>query len=169
MYKRILYKKAYRLLANSTPLKFDCGLLCNRKCCSGDSNAGMCLFPGEESMFEMQRDFLAIRSEKLSDSDVLFAVCNGTCNRKYRPLSCRIFPYAPYIDESGRLTIIEDPRARYLCPLLLGSPGIKIDKLFKRRISEVFHLLIQDIDIKNHISLLSGTLTEYSKFFSQKD
>ena len=36
MNKKILYKKAYRILENSTPLKFDCGTLCDKKCCSGD-------------------------------------------------------------------------------------------------------------------------------------
>jgi hypothetical protein len=65
MYKETLYRRVYRILENSTPLKFDCGLLCNSKYCTGDSNAGMCLFPGEESMFEIHDDFLTIRKEKI--------------------------------------------------------------------------------------------------------
>jgi hypothetical protein len=164
MYKKILYKKAYRLLADSTPLKFDCGLLCNRKCCSGDSNTGMCLFPGEEEMFDRQNGFLKMHREKLSDGDVLFGVCDGTCKRKYRPLSCRIYPYVPYMDDNGKLTIIEDPRARYLCPLLIGSTELKINKIFKRNIRDAFFLLIQDSDIKRHICLLSGIIDEYGRF-----
>jgi hypothetical protein len=164
MHKRILYRKAYRALEDSTPLKFDCGLLCNSKCCSGDSNSGMCLFPGEEVMFEKHGGFLAIRKETLSDTDVLFAVCNGTCNRKLRPLSCRIFPYVPYLDEGGRLTIIEDPRAKYLCPLLVESFEFEADKVFIRRVLNTFRFLMQDDEIKNHIRLLSGALDEYKRF-----
>lgn len=164
MYKKILYRKVYRILKNTTPLKYDCGLLCNSKCCAGDQNSGMCLFPGEELMFDKMESFLNIRKDKLSNTDVLFAVCNGTCNRKYRPLSCRIFPLVPYLGQDGRLTIIEDPRAKYLCPLLIEAFEFKVDKLFTRSILNVFRLLIQDNDIKNHICLLSGVLDEYKRF-----
>lgn len=166
MNKKILYKKAYRMLENSTPLKFDCGLLCNSKCCSGDSNAGMCLFPGEEVMFPRQDGFLSIRTEEMRGINVLFAVCNGSCNRKYRPLSCRIFPYVPYLDGNGRLTITEDPRAKYHCPLLLDSFEFQVDKIFLRKILHVFQFLIRDADIKNHIRLLSGVLDDYRRFMS---
>lgn len=164
MYKKSLYRRAYGLLENSTPLKFDCGLLCSSKCCTGDSSAGMCLFPGEESMCDVHGEFLTIRKEKIAHTEVLFAVCNGTCDRKLRPLSCRIFPYVPYLAENGRLTIIEDPRAKYLCPLLMKSFGFKIDKTFKRKIFNAFQILIQDKDIKDYIRLLSGILDEYKRF-----
>lgn len=166
MNKKSLFRRAYRLLENTTPLKFDCGLLCNSKCCNGDSDAGMGLFPGEETILDAQADFLAVRKEKMVDRDVLFATCNGSCNRELRPLSCRIFPYVPYLKENGRLTIIEDPRARYLCPLFMESFEFKIDKKFKRRIFSAFNILIQDRDIKDHIHLLSGVLDEYKKFLS---
>ncbi len=164
MNKKILYGKAYRMLENSTPLKFDCGLLCSSKCCSGDKDAGMCLFPGEELMFDGNGDFLTTRKEKLLDTEVLFAVCKGTCNRRLRPLACRIFPYIPYLDKKGRITIIEDPRARYLCPLLMELPEFKIDLIFRRNISNVFHLLMKDNDIKSYLCLLSGVLDEYKRF-----
>lgn len=164
MNKKNLYRRAYRLLENSTPLKFDCGLLCNSKCCTGNSNAGMCLFPGEESMFDANEGFLTVRKEQMVNTEVLFATCNGTCNRKLRPLACRIFPYVPYLKENGRLTIIEDPRAKYLCPLLTESFEFKIDKKFKRKIFNVFQLLIQDKDIKDYILSLSSVLDEYKKF-----
>ena len=164
MHKEALYRRAYRMLEHPTPLKFDCGLLCNSKCCSGDSDAGMCLFPGEESMLDGHGDFLTMRKEKLADTEVLFAVCEGNCDRKFRPLSCRIFPYVPYLEENGRLTVIEDPRAKYICPLLTKAFEFKIDKMFRRKIFNAFHLLIKDNDIKNHILLLSGVLDEYKRF-----
>ncbi|MDP4094064.1 MAG: hypothetical protein Q8920_11965 [Bacillota bacterium] len=164
MNKKLLYKRAYTMLENATPLKFDCGLLCNSKCCSGNSDAGMILFPGEEAMSDKSSDFLRLTEENISDTGVLFAVCKGTCSRRHRPLSCRIFPYVPYLDGSGRLTIIEDPRAKYLCPLLLESFEFKIDKMFERKVFKAFRLLIHDNDIKSHISLMTGVLDEYKRF-----
>ncbi len=163
MYRKILYKKAYRLLKDSTPLKFDCGLLCNSKCCSGDSDMGMCLYPGEEVMLDGQEGFLSIRKDKIQNTDVLFAVCKGDCQRRLRPLACRIFPYAPYIDESGKLTVIEDPRAKYLCPLLMESMDLKIDKAFKRNVTDAFRFLIRDEEIRQFIHLLASVLDEYRK------
>lgn len=164
MYKKALYKKAYRMLEKSTPLKFDCGLICNRKCCSGDNNAGMWLFSGEELVLDNYDKFLTIRNEKVLNTDVLFAVCNGSCDRKLRPLSCRIFPLVPYLDGDDRLTIIEDPRARYICPLLMDSFEIKVEKMFKQKVTKVFQLLIRDNDIRNHIRMLSVVLDDFMKF-----
>lgn len=151
-------------MENTTPLKFDCGLICNSKCCSGDSEAGMGLFPGEESMLDAEADFLTISKEKMVDTEVPFAVCNGSCNRKLRPLACRIFPYVPYLKDNGRLTIIEDPRAKYMCPLLMEAYGLKIDRKFRKRIFNAFQLLIRDKEIRDYIRLLSGVLDEYMKF-----
>lgn len=164
MHKRILYRRAYSMLENSTPLRFDCGLLCGSKCCSGDNNAGMSLFPGEEAMYDTHGSFLTVRTEKFLDTEVQFATCSGNCNRKYRPLACRIFPYAPHLNERGRLTIIDDPRAKYLCPLLMESFEFKIDRLFRRKVYSVFKLLTRDKDIKSYVCLLSGVLDEYRRF-----
>jgi hypothetical protein len=163
MNKKILYKKAYRMLENSTPLRFDCGLVCNKKCCSGDNDNGMHLYPGEE-ILQQNSGFLSVRKEPFGDSDVLFGVCNDSCIRKLRPLSCRIFPYAPYIDLSGRLSIIEDPRAKYLCPLLSDEVEIKLNRMFKRDIIRVFRILVRDEEIKGYIHTLSKVLDEYARF-----
>jgi len=165
--KKILYRKAYRILQDSTPLKFDCGMLCNSRCCQGGDEAGMCLYPGEECMLDKSSDFLSIRKEKLLDMDVLFAVCGGKCDRRSRPLACRIFPYVPYLDPGGRLTIIEDPRAKYLCPLLMEPFELKIDKIFRRKVKNVFQLLAEDNDIKCFLTVLSSVLDEYGKFTSR--
>jgi hypothetical protein len=164
VYRKILYKKAYRLLKDSTPLKFDCGLLCRSKCCSGDGDMGMYIYPGEEVMFKDHEDFLCIKQDKLRDTDVLFAVCDGKCSRRYRPLSCRIFPFAPYIDDSGRLTVIEDPRAKYICPLLLESMDLKIESAFKRNVLYAFRALIRDDEIRRFIRLFSCALDEYKSW-----
>ena len=112
-------------------------------------------------MFLGHDEFLYIRQDKLRGTDVLFAVCDGKCDRKYRPLSCRIFPFAPYIDETGRLTVIEDPRAKYVCPLLLESMDLKIDKSFKRNVLNAFRFLIRDDEIGRFIRLFSCALDDY--------
>lgn len=163
MNKKILYKKAYRILENSTPLKVDCGLVCNKKCCSGDSNKGMHLYPGEE-ILHVDSGFLNIKNESFGNSHILFATCKGTCIRKLRPLSCRIFPFAPYFDSTGRLSIIEDPRAKYLCPLLFDDVEIRISMRFKRDMLKVFRILVRDEEIKDYVHTLSKVLDEYARF-----
>jgi hypothetical protein len=163
VYKKILYKKAYRSLKDSTPLKFDCGLLCHSRCCSGDTEMGMCLYPGEEVMLNGHEDLFSIRKESLRDKDVLFAVCNGKCDRKFRPLACRSYPYVPYFDESGRLSVIEDPRARYVCPLLMDSIDLGIERTFKRNVVNAFRSLIRDEEIRQFIRLLSRVLDDYDR------
>jgi hypothetical protein len=163
VYKKVLYKKAYRLLKNSTPMKFDCGLICNGKCCTGDRDMGMCLYPGEESLLQGYADFLDIRNDRLRDMDVLFATCKGSCNRRLRPLACRIYPLAPYLNEDSRLDIIQDPRAKYICPLLMKSFDLKIDRAFKRNVKNAFRILIQDEEIRSYIELLSSILDDYKK------
>jgi len=163
MNKELLYRKAYRILDNSTPLKVDCGLLCNKRCCSGDNKAGMQLYPGEEIMLSNSK-FLCIRDEIFHDKKIKFAVCKGKCDRRYRPLACRVYPLTPYISQEGKLCIIEDPRAKYICPLLLYDKSKDINKLFKRNVYKVFLLLSQDKDIYEYLLHLSDTIRGYAAF-----
>lgn len=162
--KKVLYRKAYRILDESTPTKFDCGKLCEKKCCSGDKEKGMLLFPDENMIFPEAGRFLKARKEKLGEKEVSFAVCSGTCERKLRPLSCRIFPLVPYIGKDKKLTVIEDPRAKYLCPLLMCSDVIGMDKIFYKKVLNVFRFLVEDDDIRKFIEALSETLDEYIRF-----
>lgn len=162
--KKVLYRKAYRILDESTPTKFDCGELCGKKCCSGDMERGMLLFPDEDVIFPVARCFLEIRKEKLGEREVSFAVCSGTCERKLRPLSCRIFPLVPYIGMDKKLTVIEDPRAKYLCPLLMCPDAVRIDRMFYKKVLDVFRLLVEDVDIRKFTEALSQTLDEYLRF-----
>ncbi len=164
MDKKLLYRKAYRALDNITPLKYDCGMLCNSKCCSGSTDSGMHLYPGEDLLLENAADFLSISYEEFGHSAIHFAVCNGTCERKYRPLACRIYPLVPFIDTADSLHIIEDPRAACTCPLLILSEYYPINAFFKQRVRSVFQLLIQDPDIRCYIEDLSDVLREYSHF-----
>lgn len=163
MYKKALYNMAYRMLNNSTPLKADCGLICNSKCCNGDEGYGMLLFPGEKEYLTYKRSELIIKDKSLYGMNVPFAVCKGLCNRNLRPLSCRIYPLAPYIN-SGKLTIIEDPRAKYICPLLFEKEILKIDVFFKRNVYDTFYLMSQDAEIKHFLINFSKLLDEYARF-----
>ena len=44
-----LYKKAKEIIGEKTPLRKDCGLICDGACCKGDSETGMLLFPCEQT------------------------------------------------------------------------------------------------------------------------
>lgn len=164
MNKKLLYGKAYRRLENSTPLRFDCGRICRSKCCRGSEDTGMHLYPGEEAMFEKQKDFLTLRDEVFGERNIRFAVCGGRCARKLRPLACRVFPLAPYLSRNGKLHIVEDPRARYICPLLFPGMELKISRTFKRNIYRLFQLLLLDPDIKAYVEALSEVLEEYARY-----
>ena len=85
-YKK-MYDKIFRTMKDFTPLKVDCGQLCQGACCKGDENTGMRLFPREESCLTVK---------ELPSGDRL-AVCDGSCERSKRPLACRIFPFFPTI------------------------------------------------------------------------
>jgi hypothetical protein len=164
MDKKILYRKAYRILDKSTPLGFDCGLLCNSRCCSGDSDDGMHLYPGEEIMCGINKNEFKVQNILFHNLKIKFLVCNGRCDRRYRPLACRVFPLVPYISEEGKLYIVEDPRAKYICPLISLNLSEQIDKIFRRNLYKVFILLIQDKDILRYITCLSETIRDYSTF-----
>ncbi len=53
--------------------------------------------------------------------------------------------------------------AKYLCPLLMESFDLKIDKAFKRNVINAFRILIMDEEIKSYIRLLSDVLDDYSR------
>ncbi len=108
-------QRAYDLLSDITPLRDDCGLLCNGKCCKGSSEDGMLLFPGEEKYFENDPSFVIKMSEHGKT-----LICNGVCDRKKRPIACRIFPLFAYVtkDENGyKINVLKDIRALQYCPL----------------------------------------------------
>ncbi len=164
MNKKLLYKKAYRILEKSTPLKIDCGVLCGKACCKGDQDTGMYLFPGEEEMLSQADDFISIKPTKLYSrygTPIKLAVCQSWCRRNLRPLSCRIFPLAPYISDNGILDVITDPRAKALCPLAAYEDFIQIDPSFKKKVRKVFRMLAQDDEIREFILNLSKILDTY--------
>lgn len=128
-----LYEKANRILSDKTPLKKDCGLICGGECCKGDDETGMLLFPFEETTLNI-----------IEKDGVRLAVCQGSCNRNERPLSCRIFPFFPYVTPEGRIRVIPDIRGVNVCPLVSNFNDVKFDRGFLYRVKKVGRLLYAD-------------------------
>lgn len=175
MTKRELYQKAYRLLDELTPIKTDCGELCNKACCdSNDVDAGMYLFPGEEVMYRPVPPWLKIEKSDFTygrNKPVNIAICTEPCERSLRPLACRIFPLTPYIEDDGNMIIKIDPRSAVLCPLARKNADYKLDEEFIDTVVRVFRFLARDKDIRAYILSLSQLIDEeeeYLRSFFQK-
>ncbi len=128
-----IYRKAFRLLRDATPLRTDCGALCGANCCNGDDETGMLLFPGEPT---------ALRVSKTEDRRL--AVCGGVCNRNARPLACRIFPFFPFVQPDGGIDVRIDPRGRGVCPLVRMEHDVLFSHRFLHRVRRVGELLCRD-------------------------
>lgn len=101
------------LLAELTPLTGDCGRVCGGACCrslDGDET-GMLLFPGEEAWYEGRSGY-TVKPSALGP----LLLCDGTCAREQRPLSCRLFPLLPVL-RGEDVKVAVDLRARAVCPL----------------------------------------------------
>lgn len=128
-----LYKEVKRIIGDKTPLKKDCGTVCGAACCKGDKDTGMLLFPFEETTLTV--------NEK---DGVRLAVCDGSCKRYERPLSCRIFPFFPYVTAQGKIAVIPDIRGVNVCPLVSNFSEVQFDRGFLWRVKKVGRLLYAD-------------------------
>ena len=74
--------RARALLDTLTPLKSDCGRLCDGACCRGDDSTGMLLFPGEDALYE-RCAFGRVLSAgfSLGGAPTKLFVCEGHCPR----------------------------------------------------------------------------------------
>lgn len=115
------YTEIYKELHSVTPLKVDCGKLCDNACCAvTDEITGMYLFPFEEVMYAPMPQWGKIYDTDFvckSGREINLFTCTGKCNRKQRPLSCRIFPLIPRVEKDGSFKLVMDPRGREMCPL----------------------------------------------------
>ncbi len=148
------YQAIYRLLNSVTPLKSDCGLLCDAACCqSSEDNMGIYLLPGEEKLFTRQETWLKWEIENAENFDfpdswygkIYFIRCSNApfCPRNQRPLQCRFFPLAPHIADNGKLVLILYPaKLPYVCPLI--DQHIPLDQSYIKAVYTVWHRLIQD-------------------------
>ena len=106
---------ARNLLENLTPLRGDCGRYCGGACCQSDEDGqgGMLLFPGEEALYAPLPPGYRLESNTAVIPEGKLLVCDGTCDRENRPLSCRLFPLLP-----TRKGTKMDQRAWAVCPLM---------------------------------------------------
>lgn len=147
-----LYCKAYAILGELTPLKSDCGVLCDAACCKGDETTGMRLFPNEEC---------AINT--IDAENGRLCICSGSCNRAERPLACRIFPLFPVLHSDGHISAEIDPRALRLCPLVENCDKVKFNKDFIRAVRKVGRLLCRNPECREFIKETSAEIKQYSK------
>lgn len=165
-----VYLQLYKLFDDCTPIKADCGQLCNKACCKG--SGGMYLFPGEKKVYELlnpswinisESDFFYTKNRK--QVNVPFASCNGHCDRFQRPLACRIFPLTPILDENGNISIITDPRAKSICPLSKGLYIEDYDSRFIRNIRRAFNLLMKNGDFAEYMKAYTDYINEFRRFY----
>ncbi len=167
-----VYLQLYKLFDDVTPLKIDCGKLCNKACCEGD-DCGMLLFPGEECVYKLfSPEWAKLDKTNMtykhnnSEYNVNILFCNGNCDRYQRPLSCRIFPLTPYINKDNKLQIIVDPRAKGICRLAKLMNTDEFDPVFIKNIERAFRLLIKNKRVYDFLVEYSRYLDEYNGFFS---
>ena len=134
-------EEARELLSEKTPLKTDCGRVCGGLCCRSmeGEETGMLLFPGEEAFYENMSGWRMVPAGQET-----LLICPGECDRKVRPLSCRIFPMIPVILEDGTVAVRTDERARTVCPLTKqGKQGM--DPAFIRAVQQAGEKLALEI------------------------
>ena len=151
-----LYKRAKAIMEDKTPLKKDCGLLCGAACCKGDSETGMLLFPFEETSLSV-----------VEKDGVRLCVCDGSCDRRERPLSCVIFPFFPYITPEGRVKVIPDIRGAEICPIVRNFSEVRLDRRFLRRVKKVGRLLSEDTECRAFLEEISREMDVYIELSSK--
>ncbi len=156
-YKK-MYEKISRVLGGLTPLKADCGVLCQCACCKGDSNTGMRLFPFEESV---------LPTKELS-SGIRLVVCEGGCNREERPLACKIFPFFPTINDKGRVYTELDYRGARICPMIGHCEEIIFDRNFLLAVKKVGKILSKDPVCREFLYESTQEIDTYRAFLEEK-
>lgn len=142
--------KARTLVENITPLKTDCGYVCDAACCQPmeAEETGMLLFPGEESFYQGSDSYIL----KKTDAGVLL-LCSGRCKRTDRPLSCRIFPLLPIVREDG-IHVLTDERARPVCPLARQGKS-SMDPDFVKAVLEAGTILASNAECRSFLEELT--------------
>lgn len=149
MDKKELYTKARKIIGDRTPLGTDCGILCEKSCCSGNDSTGMMLFPGEETPLRI-----------IEGEAGRIAVCDGTCDRNSRPLSCMLFPFFPVSDGKGGITVSPDYRGYSVCLLIRNFEMVRFDRKFLKSVEKAGRLLYTDGDCRTFIDGISEVIDE---------
>ncbi len=156
------YRYLYRKLNKRTPLSTDCGMLCGNACCvdSGEEPLGMYLFPFEEEALQGAKNLTIEDSDfQINERPVKIAFCAPYCNRKDRPLACRIFPLFPYVDKTGYMQVIVDPRSRECCPLHKLEQN-ELSPKFVRGVRHIAKLLMRNESTREFLYETSRLIDE---------
>lgn len=166
--KWALLRRAYALLENSTPLKYDCGYLCGGACCKSDTvnaetNGGMTLLPYEDVLIGGYDNFTV---KDTDDGKVL--ICDGKCERMFRPFMCRIFPYYARIDtETESISLRIDPRSAIVCPIATKKKNSRHSVYFHRNAVRAVRLLMKDEDFKKELIKTSEFCDGLYEFYTK--
>lgn len=168
-------RRAYRSIGDATPISADCGRLCGAACCKAprgaESEYGMLLFPGEELLLKNDAHFTLsqLPAPEGFSKKVWFATCDGRCDRKKRPLACRMFPCLPYIPPQSRgnryayPAVIRDPRAAVVCPLV-ARDGNHVEEKFYAAVSKAAVSLLSCRQHRQFLLALSALSDDYLRF-----
>lgn len=164
-----LIAEARAILANETPLAFDCGTLCGHLCCTDFApNVGVYLIPGELTFFDGDEDWATWQFHRTRDYEfapswnkhrsVPFLRCTKLCEREKRPFECRTYPLVPFLHEDGALEMRYSPWAQGVCPL---TERYRLDQLrpeFVASAKRAWEVLMQDPEMLDHVRWLTEQL-----------
>ncbi len=153
---------ARAILEDVTPLARDCGRLCGARCCQADEDGrgGMLLFPGEQALYAGRAGFTLYGDDSVMPGMTLL-VCDGHCDRKERPLACRVFPATPLLREN-KLSVALDVRAWEVCPLMeMGARALS--GAFMEAVREAARTLCKCPEHRAYLRALTRYLSEFSK------
>ncbi|MFZ5596554.1 MAG: hypothetical protein ACOY31_06035 [Bacillota bacterium] len=161
--QEINWKKLYSVIDELTPLKSDCGDLCGKKCCRGEAGQGVFLFPGEEKMFSGEGKWYNVveyrgQEAHYTGRETFILNCLADCPRQERPLFCRLFPLAPYLDENGRLELILDEDALFICPLVRQGDIQALDPGFREGVGRVWEELLRNEVMQKNVREYSARM-----------
>lgn len=159
-----LYSAAAKIIGDKTPLRIDCGRLCKNACCAVEEEiTGMYLFPRERLRYLPVPGWAHIYEtdfEYRTDCFARLFTCNGSCERRRRPLACMIFPLVPYAHRGEKLQIIMDPRGRGMCPLARAMKTGDLDGEFTAAVRRAMTLLMTNSECREFIYRLTEILDE---------
>lgn len=169
--KRI--EEARRILADETPLPFDCGSLCGHLCCKDFApNVGVYLIPGELPLFDGTEEWATFDFHSTEDYEfapsweshgqIPFLKCTGLCanERDKRPFECRTYPLVPYLHEDGSLEMRYAPWALGVCPLTERYTLAQLRPEFIKAAHHAWEVLTADPEMRDHVRWLTKQMRD---------
>jgi hypothetical protein len=170
-----LIAEARRILAEVTPLDFDCGTLCGHKCCTDyrtDVNVGVYLIPGELALYDGTEDWFTWQFHSTAEYEfapswekhgsIPFMMCQKLCQREKRPFECRTYPLVPYLHPDGQLELRYAPWAEGVCPLVERYQIAALRPDFVQAVHRAWTVLLQDPEMLDHVRWLTAQLRDWA-------